>query len=314
MMEHALWVLVSLVLLYYGAEWLVRGGSDLAARLGLTPLVIGLTVVAYGTSMPELVVSTKAALAGQGDIALGNVVGSNIFNICIILGLAAMAQPLRVKLQLIRLDTPIMVGVSLLLLPVLWDLRVSRVEAALLVAGIVAYTIMNLRLARRQAGAEMSDQFRALLPQPTGSLWRDLAYLALGLIVLVVGSRLLVDNAVALARLLGVSEAVIVLTIVAAGTSLPELATSVVAALKKQPDIALGNVVGSNLHNLLAILGVSALVAPLHAPGLRLFDVSVMVGAALVLLPLMWSRFVVTRWEGAGLVALYGGFLWLRWP
>lgn len=314
MIEPILWIVLSLALLYFGAEWLVRGGSDLAGRLGLTPLVIGLTVVAYGTSMPELVVSTKAALAGQGDIAVGNVVGSNIFNVCIILGLSALVHPLRVKMQLIRIDAPIMIAVSFVLLGVLWDSRVSRWEAGALLAGIVVYTVMNLRLARKETSAAVAQEFSEALPKPTGSLWRDFAFIALGLGVLVLGSRLLVSNSVSLAKLLGVSEAVIGLTIVAAGTSMPELATSVVAALKKQPDIALGNVIGSNLYNILAILGASALLSPLHAPGIKMLDVYVMLGTSVALLPLIWSRFVVTRWEGAALAAVYGGYLFYLWP
>jgi cation:H+ antiporter len=314
MTEFILWIAAALVLLFFGAEWLVRGSAEFAARVGLTPLVIGLTIVAYGTSMPELIVSTKAALAGQGDLAVGNVVGSNIFNICIILGLSALVNPLRVKMQLLRLDTPIMIGVSLLLLVVFWDFRINRIEAALLFAGIVIYTVANIRLARKEVSAEVKDEFAQAMPKPTGNLWRDLALIVGGLAVLVIGSRLLVENSIGLAKLLGVSEAVIGLTIVAAGTSMPELATSIVAAWRKQPDIAIGNVVGSNIYNILAILGVSGLLSPLHAPGIKMFDLYVMLGTAAVLLPLMWSRFVLTRGEGAFLVAVYCGYVYLLWP
>ena len=314
MTEFILWIAAALVLLFFGAEWLVRGSAEFAARVGLTPLVIGLTVVAYGTSMPELIVSTKAALAGQGDLAVGNVVGSNIFNICIILGFSALVSPLRVKMQLLRLDTPIMIGVSLLLLVVFWDFRINRIEAALLFAGIVIYTVANIRLARKEVSAEVKDEFAQAMPKRTGNLWRDLAFIVGGLAVLVVGSQLLVDNSISLAKLLGVSEAVIGLTIVAAGTSMPELATSIVAAWRKQPDIAIGNVIGSNIYNILAILGVSGLLSPLHAPGIKMLDLYVMLGTAAVLLPLMWSRFVITRWEGALLVAAYGGYVYMLWP
>jgi cation:H+ antiporter len=315
MTAHLLWIALSLALLFFGAEWLVRGSSGLALRLGLTPLVIGLTVVAYGTSMPELVVSTRAALDGAGDIAVGNVVGSNIFNIGIILGLSALVLPLRVKMQLLRLDAPIMIGVSVLLLFVLADARVSRWEAALFVAGILVYTVFNLRLARRERSEEVRAEFAdAVADAPRGKLWLDLVLIAGGLAVLVIGSRLLVSNSIGLARLIGISEAVIGLTIVAAGTSMPELATSIIAAWRREPDIALGNVIGSNIYNILAILGVSGLLAPLHAPGIRTLDLWVMLAMAVVLLPLIWTRLAVARWEGALLVAGYCAYVYVLWP
>jgi cation:H+ antiporter len=314
MIEFILWIVFSLVLLFLGAEWLVRGSSALALRLGITPLVIGLTVVAYGTSMPEMVVSTVAALKGQGNIAVGNVVGSNIFNVCVILGLSALALPLQVKVQLIRLDAPLMVGVSLLFVVFFRDFHISRGEAGLLLAGIIVYTVGSVIFARKEVSAEVQAEFTEAVVRPRGKLWRDLLLILGGLAVLVLGSRLLVTNAVELARLLGISEAVIGLTIVAAGTSMPELATSVVAAFRKQADIAIGNIVGSNLYNLLAIVGVSGLLAPLHAPGIRMLDLYVMLGTSIALLPLMWSGFVLKRWEGAVLLAAYGGYLYVLWP
>jgi cation:H+ antiporter len=314
MTELILWIAAALVLLFFGAEWLVRGSSALALRLGITPLVIGLTVVAYGTSMPEMVVSTVAALKGQGDIAVGNVVGSNIFNVCVILGLSALALPLRVKVQLIRVDAPLMVGVSLLFIVLFRDFHISRLEAGFLLAGIIVYTVGSVIFARKEVSAEVQAEFTEAVVRPPGKLWRDLLLILGGLAVLVLGSRLLVTNAVELARLLGISEAVIGLTIVAAGTSMPELATSVVAAFRKQADIAIGNIVGSNLYNLLAIVGVSGLLAPLHAPGIRMLDLYVMLGTSIALLPLMWSGFVLKRWEGAVLLAAYGGYLYVLWP
>ncbi len=320
MTEFVLWIAAALLLLFVGAEWLVRGSAALALRLGITPLVIGLTVVAYGTSMPEMVVSTVAALKGQGDIAVGNVVGSNIFNICVILGLSALVLPLQVKVQLIRLDAPLMLGVSLLFVALFRDsqtsrdFQISRIEAGLLLAGIIVYTVGSVIFARKEVSAEVRAEFTEAVPRQPGRLWLDLLFILGGLAVLVLGSRLLVTNAVELARLLGISEAVIGLTIVAAGTSMPELATSVVAAFRKQADIAIGNIVGSNLYNLLAIVGVSGLLAPLHAPGIRMFDLYVMLGATIALLPLMWSGFVLKRWEGAVLLAAYGGYLYVLWP
>lgn len=314
MIEFIGWIAAALVLLFFGAEWLVRGSSALALRLGITPLVIGLTVVAFGTSTPEMVVSTVAALNGKGDIAVGNVVGSNIFNVGIILGLSALVLPLQVKLQLIRLDAPLMVGVSLLFIVLFRDFHISRPEAGLLLAGIVAYTVGSVVLARQEVSAEVLEEFTEAVPRPTGPPWRDLLLVVGGLAVLVVGSRVLVTNAIELARLIGISEAVIGLTVVAAGTGMPELATSVVAAFRKQADIAIGNIVGSNVFNLLAIVGVSGLLAPLHAPGIRMLDLYVMLGTSVMLLPLMWSGFVLKRWEGALLLAAYGGYLYLLWP
>lgn len=308
------WILLSLILLFLGAEGLVRGSASLALRLGLTPLVIGLTVVAYGTSTPEMIVSTQAALANQGDIAVGNVIGSNIFNIGIILGLAALVCPINVQFQLIKLDAPIMIGVSLLMVAIIWDGTVSRLEAGVLVLGVICYTVGNLWLARRQATSAVETEFDASMPNPSRNLLLDIGYIIGGLGILVLGSRLLVDNSISLARILGVSEAVIGLTIVAAGTSMPELATSVLAALRKQPDIAIGNVVGSNIFNILAILGVSGLVSPLQAPGISHFDQFVMVAFAIGLFPLLYTGLKVRRIEGVLLLAGYVTYVAFLWP
>lgn len=302
------------ICLFAGADALVRGASSLALRLGLTPLVIGLTVVAFGTSAPELVVSIQAALAGQGDIAVANAIGSNIFNLAVILGLAAVILPLRVQFQLIRFDTPVMVTVAVLGAVCLLDGRLGRVEAGLFVALLVAYTVINVRLARKQATAEVEQEFAAQIGSAPRRPWIDLLLILGGLGLLVLGSHWLVGGAVQLARSWGMSEALIGLTIIAAGTSLPELATSVVAALRRASDIAIGNIVGSNIYNVLGILGTSALIVPLHAPGLLWLDLAIMLGLSLVLLPIIiWGR-DVNRWEGAFLLASYGGYLWLRWP
>ncbi len=309
-----LWVIFSLILLFIGAEGLVRGSASLALRLGLTPLVVGLTVVAYGTSTPELLVSTKAALAGQGDIAIGNVVGSNIFNIGIILGLAAVVCPIKVQFQLIKLDAPIMIGVSILLVALIWDGKISRIEATGLFAGILIYTIGNIWLARRQTSKTVEEEFSEGVPPKSGHPALDILYILGGLAVLVLGSRLLVDNSIDLARAWGVSEAVIGLTIVAAGTSMPELATSILAAIRKQPDIAIGNVVGSNIFNILSIVGISGLVAPLHAPGISPFDLGVMVAFSIVLYPMLYTGLTLRRVEGALLLLGYVAYVWVLWP
>lgn len=314
MFLNILFLIVSLGLLYWGAAWLVRGSASAALRLGLTPLVVGLTIVAYGTSMPELLVSAKATLAGQGDIALGNVIGSNIFNVAVILGLAAVIHPMKVQFQLIKLDTPIMIFVAALFWVFFQDGRISRPEAALLVFGIVIYTAGNLYLARRETTAQVDAEFGESMPAVSKHWAVDVGFILGGLIVLMVGSRLLVDNATSLARAWGVSEAVIGLTIVAAGTSMPELATSVVAAFKKQPDIAIGNVIGSNIYNILCILGISGLLNPLHGPGIRSLDVYAMLIVAVAALPILWTGLTVKRWEGALLLGGYGVYLALLWP
>jgi cation:H+ antiporter len=281
----------------------------------VTPLLVGLTVVAYGTSTPELIVSSTAAVQGQGAIAIGNAVGSNIFNIGVILGLTALVAPMRVQLQLLKFDTPVMVGVALLFLLFFRDGSIQRWESMVFLAVIVGYTVVNVRLARRQASTDVRQEFDDSVPKPTGSPWTDAGLIVAGLAMLVLGSRLFVTGAVDLARLFDISDAVIGLTIVAAGTSLPELASSLMAAWRKQPDIAIGNVVGSNIYNILAILGVSGMIAsPVNGQGVSLTDTVVMIGFSVVLLVIAWTGFKLRRWEGALLLALYGGYLWHLWP
>ena len=307
-------ILVSLLILTGGADLLVRGASSLALRFGVSALVVGLTVVAFGTSAPELVVSMKAAYQGQGDISAGNVIGSNIFNVAAILGLSALISPMRVQLQLLRLDAPIMVGVSLLMFVILRDAKVDRIEGSVLFIGLLAYTIFNIIASRRQHAAAIDKEFEEGVPHRTKSPWIDFALVAGGLVLLVLGSRLLVDNSVKLAQAMGISEAVIGLTIVAAGTSMPELATSIVAAMKKEADIAIGNIVGSNIFNILGILGLSAAVFPFSAPGIRMFDLNSMVFLAVLLVPMLYSGKLLSRWEGGVLLACYLGYVAVMWP
>ena len=315
MINPILWIIVSLVLLYFGGEGLVRGSSALALRLGLTPLVVGLTVVAFGTSAPELVVSVQAALAGQGDIAIGNVIGSNIFNIGLILGVTALIYPLKVQLQILRIDTPIMIGVSLLAAWMLADRTIGRPEGALLFVGIIAYTVFTVLYARKvKSSAEVEAEFAESVPAPHGTVWRDLIFIAVGLALLIAGSHFLVAGAVRLARGFGISEAIIGLTIVAAGTSMPELVTSLVAAFKKQPDIALGNIIGSNIFNILGILGAAALLRPITGEGIKMMDLYVAIAFAAALLPVLWSGRKMERREGGLLLAAYGGYLYVLWP
>ncbi len=298
---------LGLGLLVAGAEGLVRGSSRLAARAGISPLVIGLTVVAYGTSTPELVVSTTAALKGQTDIAVANAVGSNILNVLLILGMCAVITPLAVTSQIIRREVPIMIVASLALLWFVLDGAITRAEAAVLLAGIVVYTASSIWQSRRESAAAQAAA-GAPIEEPHGSWTRDAAFVAAGLGALVLGARWLVQGAIAIAQSWGVSEAIIGLTIVAAGTSLPEVATSIVATLRGQRDIAIGNVVGSNIYNILAILGVAGLLSKSGltiGPAMIAIDVPVMVAVAVACLPLFFTGGRLARWEGALFVAYY---------
>ncbi len=307
-----LMTLGGLVVLYGGAEGLVRGSSALALRLGLSPLVVGLTVVAFGTSSPELAVSLKATLAGQGDIALGNIVGSNIANVALILGLCAVVKPLRVAAQVVRWDAPLMLGSSVLFAALLADGALSRAEGGLLFAGIAAYTAFSVRLARLEPSAAVQEEFAEGLPAAPRSFWAEVALVVLGLACLVVGGRLLVTGAVAVARGFELSEAFIGLTVVAVGTSLPELATSLVAAVRGEADIAVGNVVGSNIFNVLGVAGLASLVHPIRAAGVSWPDLGVMIAVAAVSLPMIWTGYRVSRGEGFALCLGYGGYVgWL---
>ena len=308
-------VLVMLVaglgLLVLGAELLVRGASRLALRLGISPLVIGLTVVAFGTSAPELAVSVKAGLAGQADIALGNVVGSNIANILLILGLSAAITPLVVSRQLLRLDVPLLLAASVLLLVMALDGHVGRLDGLLLFTGILVYTVYAIRQSRRETASLAAADLPA--PGPAGaSLLMSVGAVAAGLAMLVLGADWLVEGATVAARWLGVSDLVIGLTVVAVGTSLPELATSVVAALRGERDIAVGNVIGSGLFNILSIVGIAALVTPAGlpvAPSLVSFDMPVMIVATLACLPIFATGHLIARWEGGLFIAYYAAYV-----
>ncbi|MBW3659590.1 MAG: calcium/sodium antiporter [Actinobacteria bacterium] len=297
-------------LLVGGAELLVRGASRLAIAAGISPLVVGLTVVAFGTSSPELAVTVGSAYAGQAEVALGNVVGSNIFNVLFILGVSALIAPLVVAQQLVRLDVPIMIGASVMALLLGLDGRIGRLDGAVLFAGVVVYTVFLVRLSRRETAAVEAEYDGAFGedPQARPRPLVDIALLLVGLGLLVVGSQWLVEAAVATATTLGVSELVIGLTIVAAGTSLPEVATSVLATIRGERDIAVGNVVGSCIFNLLAVLGLGSVVSPDGVPvpqGALTFDVPVMVAVAIAALPIFFTGYVIARWEAAVFLGYY---------
>jgi cation:H+ antiporter len=288
--------LAGLVLLVSGGELLVRGASRLATATGISPLVIGLTVVAFGTSAPELAVSLQAGLAGQSEIAVGNVVGSNIFNVLMILGMSAAVAPLVVSEQLVRLDVPVMIIASAVLLLVALDGTISRSESTLLVILLAGYIFMQFAISSRSLAA----------PRPTAAyvaprMGRNLFFMLAGLGLLVLGSRWLVHAAVDIAQAFGVTQLVIGLTIVAAGTSMPELATSVIAGIRGERDIAIGNVVGSNIFNVLAVLGISGVVSstgiPISVAALTM-DIPVMLAVAVLCLPIFFTGYSISRWEG----------------
>ncbi len=314
MITQILILLLSIGVLLVGAEGLVRGSASLAIRLGLTPLVVGLTVVAFGTSAPELVVSVNATLAGQGGLAVGNIVGSNILNIGVILGLTALICPIRIALPVLKIDAPIMVGATIVGALILSRGSLGSGIGAALVAALLLYTGVTVWLAKTTSPPEAEAEFEEGVPTVSRSLLRDLAFVAGGLALLVLASHWLVGSATSIATTLGVSEAVIGLTIVAAGTSMPELATSVMAAIRRQPDIAVGNVIGSNLFNVLGILGITAVVRPIEATGVSTLDLVVMGAFAVALLPLMWTGRNLQRWEGGFLLTGFAVYLFALWP
>jgi cation:H+ antiporter len=310
MVLNVAYIIGGLVLLTAGANGLVRGSTGLALRLGVTALMIGLTVVAFGTGSPELFIGIQAARAGDSGLALGNVVGSNISNIALVLGFAALVKPMRVRSELIRREMPLMIGVTLVLALMLADTRLTRVEGVLLIAGAVAYTVMAYMVARASERSAVATEFDEALADERRPVLLDAALLVAGLTALLVGSSIMLKGAVAVASDLGVSQVVIGLTVLAIGTSLPELATSVTSALKGEADVAFGNVIGSNVLNILAVLGVVAVIHPFEIQGLRPLDVAVMVGSAVVLLPIMWRGSVLNRWEGAGLLLGYCAYIY----
>lgn len=305
-------LVIGLACLVAGAEFLVRGAAAIATRLGISPIVIGLTVVAFGTSAPELAVSVNASLGGKSDVAFGNVVGSNIVNILLILGLSAVVGALAVTQRIIRLDVPILIVVSFVALLMALDNSFGRIDGIILVAGAIAYTSWLIKSSRAESKA-IADEYQEavdILDENVVKLplLTQILLVVGGLVILVIGSQLLVNSATDIAESFGVSELVIGLTIVAVGTSLPELATSVMASIRGERDIAVGNVIGSNLFNIMFVLGMSSAVSPDGVPvqdsALRL-DMPVMIGATIALLPICWNGFQIKRWEGFVLSGFY---------
>lgn len=318
---HFLWLLGGLVLLYFGAEWLVKGASEIALKLGVSPLVVGLTVVAFGTSMPELLVCLKANSpelmampAGwfgfqvevgetSPDMALGNVVGSNIFNIALILGVAAIIRPIEIHSQLIRRELPILIVSSLAFVWMMRDLELDRLEGGILTVGILVYVVTSIMQSRGDSLEGEMEEFSkedvaAAKSAGGGRLLINFLLIAVGIAALVFGADFLVVHGEQIAKAFGVPEVIISLTLFALGTSLPELATSIVASLKKQGDIVTGNAIGSCIFNLLAVLGVTASVKPLVGGEISWVDLGVMLGLTIIIFPMMWSRMKLSRLEG----------------
>ncbi|MCK9534567.1 MAG: calcium/sodium antiporter [Pseudomonas sp.] len=310
--EMFVYLIGGFILLVFGAEVLVRGAARLAARFGISPLIIGLTVVAFGTSAPEMAVSTQSAFLGQGDIAIGNVIGSNIFNVLGVLGLSALITPLLVSRQLVRLDVPLMIAAGFLAWFLALDGSYSRLDGLILFACIISYTgyliISSLKAWKPGQALQSDEEYSAQVNPHRYATLMNTAYILAGLALLVTGSNLLVSGAVSLAQALGLSELVIGLTIIAVGTSLPELATSLIAAWKGERDIAVGNIVGSNLFNLLAVLGLAGLVSPEKIAVARSaieFDFPVMMAVMVACLPIFFAGYRINRWEGALFLSYY---------
>jgi len=309
-----LYIIGGLVLLYFGADWLVQGAVTLALHLGLSPLIVGLTVVALGTSIPETLVSVQAAIGHQGGIALGNVIGSNILNIALVLGLSALLHPLKVDSHLVKADVPLLVGATFMLVVLLEDMHISRMEGAFLLLCIMGYVVGNIMTVKRTSPAEDVIEGMEVPKDTSKTLKKDIGFLCIGLVSLAFGANFLVSGAVDLARLWGLSEALIGLTIVSIGTGTPELATALMAAHRKTSDLAIGNAVGSNLFNIMFVLGIAGLIVPMDAVGIRSSDLYVMLGVTILLLPTVWTGYVLDRKEGFVFLAIYVGYLYYLWP
>ena len=304
-------LLGGLLLLFVGGEAVVRGSASLGLRIGITPMVTGLTVVAFGTSAPELMVSLQAALSGEGGLAVGNVVGSNICNIGLILGISTLIRPAVVDSRLVRRDVPIMILSGLVVSGLLLNGILSIFEGSLLVVAMlahIAYTVKSARVAKRA----VREEFERAVPEDTLSLRMSVLVAAIGLAVLLLGGKVFVQGAIAISTSFGVAPAVIGLSVAAIGTSLPELATSLVAAIRGYGDMAAGNVIGSNIFNSLSVLGLTSVVTPLSLGGVGIVDLAVMVLASFVGLRLMSEKTPMRRWEGAALVTGFGAYMvWL---
>lgn len=307
--EFIVYLSAGLVMLFLGGEGLIRGSASLSLRIGISPLVVGLTVVAFGTSSPELLVSLKAAAGGNSTIALGNVIGSNIANIALILGIAALIRPLQVHANVIKREIPIMIGASVLLILFLLNGTLGLAEGLIFIILLIAYTVISIIISLKE-NKEIENEFEEGLKSKL-NIPLSVLFIVFGFALLFFGADLFLKGAVALAKILNVSDAIIGLTVVAVGTSLPELFTSIVATIRNKSDIAVGNAVGSNIFNILSILGISAIIVPIKSEEMSYLDFGVMLAAALILLPLSYTGFRINRLEGALLLVGYSVYLYI---
>ncbi|MEO1856726.1 MAG: calcium/sodium antiporter [Rubritalea sp.] len=311
-------ILAGFVALYFGAEWLVKGASDIAIKIGISPLVVGLTVVALGTSAPELLVCLEANADNQPDVALGNIIGSNICNIALILGVAAVMRPIVIHRQIIRREMPILIVFTLVFIGMLWNGSVARFEGSLLFMGVLIYVVFSIMQSRKEQGQDDYGEFSAeevALVKKSGAkmLILSIGYILAGLVVLKFGSEWLVHGGDYVARAMGIDEAIIALFLFAFGTSLPELATSIIAVRKGEGDIVTGNAIGSCIFNILAVIGVTAMVKPIAEGEIELLDKMVMLGATVGIFLFMWSKMRLSRIEGVILLACYAVYSVVRY-
>jgi len=307
MIINILLLVAGLVILILGGDFLVRGASSIALRLHISPLVVGLTIVAFGTSAPELLISVKSALAGSPDLTMGNIVGSNICNLALVLGITALIEPIKVQADSIKIDWPVAMGSSLLLYFVIQDKLIGGIEGIIFLSILFMYTTFIIIRSRKETKAIRDIEEDAGMPDGAGkNIWKDLVYLAIGALGLYYGSEWFVGGAQDLARYLGVSERVIGITVLALGTSLPELVTAIVASVKKETDLALGNLMGSNIFNVLSILGITSLITEIEvSQTIIVHDMIPMLGVTLLVLPMMLTGRTVGRVEGGILLIVY---------
>jgi len=314
MLLSVFFILLSVVLFYSGTSLLVKGSSSLALKAGISARVSGLTVVALGTASPVLFVSMNAALFGHGNIAIANVIGSNIFNICIILGISAIIAPLRPKMNLLKIGIPVLTLVTFGFMLLFADRQISRFEGGILLAGMVLYTSLNIILAHREKSNEGIDEYNQSLTISKMKWYWQVGMIVLGIGFLVAGSEILIRGAVTIARLSGVGETIIGLTIIAAATGFPLLASSIVAARKKEYNIAIGNVIGSNILNILGFIGISSVLNPLSAIAISNIDLYIMLGVTLLLFPFFRTKYTMKRDDGIFMIGLYLIFVYYLWP
>lgn len=307
-------ITLAIIVLYFGAEAFVKGSSSLALSMGIPPVIVGLTFVAYGTSIPELMTSVSAAFLNEGDIVAGNIIGANTFNNLFILGIAALIAPMRISMQLLRIDAPIMLAVTAVFVIVLFNNSMSRLEGLVFLAGAAAYTMLNIKLALKKPDEEVEKEFDEGIPRGPKQIAWDIVYMILGFGLVYYGAEVMVGNAVKIAREFNISEAVIGITIMGIGTSLPEAAITIIAAARKEADLALGNIIGSVTFRTLGILGACAVIQPFQAPDISLIDLGLMLLSSLILLPFFFHRFTLDRWEGVILLGLYGAYMYHLWP